>query len=157
MEPSRFPLGNNEDNRFVKVVKIIFGIACLAMAGFWINFNFKSLKTDYTLWATILFLLGFGFYMIWAGLGRATRFIVVEKNLIRLKKNSLRSAVEMPASGIEKILFYPLSVNFMMKTRKNVLLRFGTVNYETNEKIVDELIGFAEENGIAFEIMEEEI
>jgi len=69
MEKMYFSLGTSENNRLVKVIQIVFGVVCIAVAIFWLVFNIKSLKADGTLWITIIFLSGFGFYQIWAGLG----------------------------------------------------------------------------------------
>lgn len=44
-----------------------------------------------------------------------------------------------------------------MKSKKRILLRFGTTYYETNEKVKDEILGFAEINEIPIEIMQEEL
>ena len=157
MEEGNFPLGNTEDNRFVKGFRIIFGIACIAMAAYWVNFSLKSLKTDRSLWVTIFFLLGFGFYQIWAGLGRATRYIVINPEMILLKKSSLRPPVQILPAHISKIDIFPLNIYFIMKSGKKLLLRFGTIHYETNEKIVDEIIRFADSNNIPYELNEETI
>lgn len=157
MEESYFPLGNAEDNRFVKIIRIIFGIACIVMAAFWINFNIKSLKMEWSIWATIIFLLGFGFYQIWSGLGRATRYIIVKDDRIVLKKSSLNPAVEIVPSALKKIDIFPLTIWFIFQSDKKILLRFGTIHYETNEKIVDGIIRFADSNNIPYELNEETI
>ena len=65
-------------------------------------FNIKSIKADRTLWVTILFLSGFGFYMVWAGLGKATRFIEIISDKIRLKKTILLPAVELSAAILKR-------------------------------------------------------
>jgi hypothetical protein len=157
MEDKYFPLGNTDDNKLVRAVRIIFGIVCIVLAVFWLIRNSASLKNDGTLWITIVFLIAFGLFQIWAGTGHATRFIVIGPQHISLKKNSLQSPFRMIPEEMEKIEFFPLSIIFYFKSGKKNLLRFGTVNYETNEKIVDELISFAEANAIPFEIKEEEL
>lgn len=115
------------------------------------------MKADGTLWITIIFLSGFGFYQIWAGLGRAARFIEIGADYIRLKKNPILPLVEMSAGETEKIELFPLNVVFFLKSQKRILLRFGTTYYEINEKVKDEILGFAESNKIPFEIIEEEL
>ena len=157
MEMNHFPLGNSEDNRLVKVFRVIFGIACIGIAIFWLNFNIEALKSDWTLWLTILFLSGFGLYQIWSGMGRATRYISIVSEKIILKKNSILSPVCLLPGEIEKIDIFPLSIVFYDKNSKKMILRLGTINVETNEKIVDKLIGFAEANSIPYELKEEEI
>ena len=135
MEKKYFSLGTSENNRLVKIIRIVFGVVCLAVAIFWLIFNIKSLKADGTLWITIIFLSAFGFYQIWSGLGRATTFIEIGTDNIRLKKNPILPNVEMSAGEIEKIEFFPLNVIFFLKSKKRILLRFGTTYYETNEKV----------------------
>jgi hypothetical protein len=157
MENTYYPLGNAEDNRFVKLIRVVFGAVCISMAAYWVYFNLKALKTDWTMWITIFFLLSFGLYQIWAGTGKATRFISIGSDHFRLKMNSIFSPIRVDSATIEKIEFYPLSIVFLLKSGKNILLRFGTVHYETNEKIVDALISFAEKNNISFEVKEESI
>jgi hypothetical protein len=157
METKYFSLGPIENNRLVKIIQIVFGIACLGVAIFWLIFNIKSLKADRTLWITIIFLSGFGFYMIWSGLGKATRFIEISSDKIRLKKTILFSALDIPESEIQKIEIFPFNLIIFLKTKKRIILRFSTTYYETNEKIKDEILGFAELNSISAEIKEEKI
>jgi hypothetical protein len=155
MEIKKFSLGVSETNRLVRIIKIAFGIVCIAIALYWLSFNIKALKSDATLWITILFLTGFGSYMIWSGLGFAALFIEIGSDHIRLKKNPVISPVMMAAADIEKIELFPLNVIFFLRSGKRILLRFGTSYQETNEKVKDEILGFAESNNITLKIMEE--
>jgi hypothetical protein len=157
MENKYFSLGTSENNNVVKIIRIAFGVVCIAIAIFWLIFNFRLLKSNGTLWITIIFLLLFGFYQIWAGLGRATRFIEIGNDHIRLKKNPILPHVELSAGEIEKIELFPLNLIFFMKSKKRILLRFGITFYETNEKVKDEILCFAESNNIPLEIVEEKI
>jgi hypothetical protein len=116
-----------------------------------------SLKSDGTPWITIVFLIGFGFYQVFSGLGRATRFIEICKDKIRLKKNAIPGPIEIVAGNIERVKIFPLNVIFLLKDRKKITLRFGTTYYEVNQKILDEIIGFAELNNVPVEIIEEKL
>ncbi len=157
METKYFSLNSNENNNLVKAVQIMFGIVCIAVAIFWLIFNIRSLKVNGTLWITILFLTGFGFYQLWSGLGKAKRFIRIGSDTIWLRKNIILPAVELPAREIEKIELFPLNLFFYLKSKKRILLRFGTTYHDTNEKIVDEILIFAESNSINLEIKEEKL
>ena len=157
MENKYFLLGNGEPNKFIRVIQIILGFACLSIAIFWTLFNLKAIVIDRTLWITIVFLSGFGAYQVWAGTGRATRFIEIGNNLIILKKNSILPTVNVLAKEIENIELFPLSVKFFLKSNRRILLRLGTTFYEINEKIKDEILNFAETNQIPVEIIEEKL
>jgi hypothetical protein len=156
METKYFALSTVENNRLIKTVQVVFGMVCIAIALFWIYFNIKSIKTDNSTWITILFLSGFGFYMIWAGLGKATRFIEISSGKIRLKKTILFPAVELSAGEIEKIELFPFKVVFFLTTKK-MILRLSSTFYETNAKIMDEIWNFGELNNITVEDIEEKI
>ena len=155
MENNHFSLSTNETNKLINNIRILFGIICIAVSIFWLIFNIKTLKADITLWLTIIFLAGFGFYQIWSGMGLATRFIEIGNESILLKKNAVLPAVKISASEIEKIELFPLNVVFYLKTKKKIFLRFGTTYYEINEKIKTEIFNFAETNNKALEIIEE--
>jgi hypothetical protein len=157
MEKKHFPLGSTESNKFVNLIRILFGITCIVVSLYWLSFNLKSLKNDGSLWITIVFLTFFGLYLIWAGFGKAYRFIEIGKDQIRLKKNPFQSAVLMQADNIERIELYPLNVIFYLKSGKRNLLRFGTTFYETNEKIKDELVKFSGRNSIHLDVIEEKL
>lgn len=157
METKYFSLSSNENNKLVKIIQIVFGIVCFAVAIFWLIFNIRLLKADGTLWITIIFLTGFGFYQIWSGMGRAIRFIEISSDRIVLKKNIVLPSIEISAEEFDKIEVYPMNLIFLLKPKKKVLLRFGSTYYTTNELIKDEIIGFAESNQISIEIMEEKL
>jgi hypothetical protein len=149
MELKYFSLGT--------IFRIIFGFVCITIAIFWMIFNIRSLKADGTLWITIFFLSGFGFYQIWSGMGRAARFIEIGQEKLRIKKNSLLQPVEMSVREIEKIELFPLNIIIILKSKKRFLLRFGTTYHDVNEKIKEEIFDFAESNKIPLEIIREEL
>ncbi len=157
MENKYFSLSPVDNAKAVKVIQVAFGIVCIAIAGFWLFFNVRSLKADSTLWITILFLSGFGFYMIWAGLGKALRFIEIGTGNLRLKKTIFLPVKGISAGDIKKIDLYPFKIIFSLKTGKNFILRLSSTYYETNEKIIEAVIIFAEENTIELEEIEEKI
>jgi hypothetical protein len=157
MDNKYFFLGTNVNSRFEKLIRIVFGLACLAVSIFWIIFNINVLQVNLTLWITIIFLWGFGFYQIWTGIGRGTRFIEIGTDYIVLKKNPMLSPVNITAIQIEKIELHPMNVILFIRSKNKILLRFGNTYYETNEKIKDELLDFAENNKIPMEIKHEEL
>jgi hypothetical protein len=157
MESKYFSLGTVENSKTVKIIRVAFGILCVAIAVYWLIYNISTLKGDETLWITITFLFGFGLYQIWAGLGQASIFIEISTGRIRLKKNPVLPGINFIAAEVEKIEIFPLNLVLFMKTKKKIILRFGTTYYETNEKVKDEIIKFADVNNIPLEIIEEKI
>jgi hypothetical protein len=157
MEKRYFLLGVSEDHRMVRYFRILLGIACIGMAGYWTWFTIMAEDGINTLWITVIFLLGFGLYQIWSGSGKAKRYIEISNSVLVLKKSSLLPPVSIVPGDVEKIEFFPLSIVFFFVKGKKLLLRLGTVHYETNEKIIDELIRFADESDIRYEVKEEEI
>jgi len=157
MDIKYFSLSTNENSKIINIIRIVFGIICIAVAVLWISFNVRLLKTDDTLWITILFLSGFGFYQVWSGLGKATKFIEIGPDYISLKKNPILSPVKMTASMIEKIDIYPLNLVIFLKSGKKIMLRFGTTFQETNELVKDGIMEFGELNNIKAEFVEEKI
>jgi hypothetical protein len=157
MDNKHFSLEIRDDNRLTKVFRIIFGLICFAIAIFWVVYNIKAVKEDRTLWITVAFLVSFGLFQIYAGLGFATKFIEISTEKIRLKKNSMFQAVDLYADQIEKIELFPLKVQIYTKSGKKTLLRFGVTDTEKVEKIKDEIIKFASGNPFTFEIKNEEL
>jgi hypothetical protein len=155
MEEKHYALGGGENNRLVRVFQVIFGVLCIGIAVYWLIYNFKSVKSDGTLWITVAFLIGFGGYLIWAGLGFSYRFIEFGSDRITLKKNSLLPAKVIKASSVEKIVVFPLKFIIFLKPSGRILNRFGVNNTENIEPVKDHLLKFAEENGIEHEIMNE--
>jgi hypothetical protein len=157
MEKKYFALSSSDNNKIVKIIQVVFGFVCLAVAGFWLFFNVRAMKSDKTLWITIVFLSGFGFYQIWTGLGKAIRFIEISMEKISIKKTILLPPVILLPENIEKIEIYPLNLIFFLHSKKKMFLRFGTTYQDLNEQIKDEIILFAETNSINAEFVEEKL
>jgi hypothetical protein len=157
METKYFSLGPSESSATVKVIRILFGLICIGIAVFWAIFNIRSARSDTTLWVTILFLSGFGLYQIWAGMGRADRFIQIENDRIVLKKNSFLPEKELHSSDITNIEIYPLNLIFHLKPAGKMVLRFGTTYTDNIEPIKMEIEEFATRNNLSIETISEEI
>ena len=157
MEKKYFSLEVRDDNRLTDLIRILFGLICCGIGVFWVIYNFRSVKADRTQWITIAFLLCFGFFQIYSGLGLAKKFIELNSNNIRLKKNSLLPEVDLPSDQIEKIELFPLKVQFFIRSGKKILLRFGISDPDKVELIKAEIIRFADSNRLNLEIKYEDI
>jgi hypothetical protein len=157
METKRFSLDTRENNKVVNIIRIFFGILCVITAVSWTYYNFNTFKSEGTLWITILFLAGFGIYQVFSGLGRTSKYIEIGKTNLIVRHKAIFPPVEISSEDIEKIEFFPLNVVFFLKSKKRLLVRFGTTYYETNEKIVSELGIFADNNSIPYEVIEEKL
>jgi hypothetical protein len=155
MEVKYFSLGPSENSSILKIIRILFGAVCIGIAIFWMIFSIRSEKSDRTLWVTVLFLSGFGLYQVWAGLGRALRFIQIFSDKVILRKNSFLPMKVMTASQIKKIEVFPLNLVFYFKEGGKTILRFGTTFTDSIEPVKSGLEEFAALNNIDFEIITE--
>jgi len=157
MEKKLFLLEPKENSRLVKIIQFIFGIVCIAIALYWMIFNIKSLYANSSLWITIVFLVGFGAYQILAGAGLTIRYIEAGPDKIVLKQNSFLPRIELNASDLERIEFFPLNINFIFRNGKKITMRFGTTYTDIIKPVEDSVFEFAEFNKIPFEVKKEEL
>jgi hypothetical protein len=157
MEKNYFSLETVENTRLTRIFQLIFGIICVGIAVFWMIFKFSQMRTENTSWITIIFIAGFGIYEIWAGLGKAVKFIETSHEKILLRKSPVLPSVEIRPGDIEKIELFPLNVVFLKKTGKKISLRFGVTYPELIETIKVEITEFATLHNIPVEIKKEEL
>ncbi len=157
MDKAYFSLDTRDDNRLTRIFRVILGILCIAIAIYWSVFNLRTVKQYGTQWITVAFLLGFGGYQIYSGLGYARIFIEFLSEKIRLKKNPVLPHKDIPADTIEKIELFPLNVVFFLKSGTKSRLRFGISDPDKIEDIKKNIIEFADSNRVSLEIMREEI
>ena len=157
METKYFSLDQSDNNKIVKILQVVFGILCVAIAIFWLIYNIRSIRADGTSWITIIFLLAFGFFQVYSGMGKARRYIEIGQGEIRIRKIVMLPPVIVQVAQIQKIEIYPFNLNIILKSDKKIIVRFGATYQDTNEKIKDEMLIFAEHNAINSEIMVENI
>jgi hypothetical protein len=157
MEKKFFLLEPHDNSRIMRIFQIILGILCIIVALFWLIFNFKTFKTDKTLWITVVFLMGFGFYQIMAGFGKTSKYIETGAEKIVLKQNSFLPMIELKPADIQRIEIFPLSICFQFKNGKKIVHRFGLTNTEIIVPVKESITEFAKLNKIPVEIMREEL
>jgi hypothetical protein len=155
MEKKHYSLELRDSNRLIRISQVVFGAVCVAVAGYWLVYNISALKSDGTLWITVIFIAGFGGYLIWSGFGYGYRFIEFTDTAIRMKKNAFLPPVDIIASEVEMIEVYPLKFMVSFKSSRKILTRFGVTDIEKIELIKDEIIRFASDHNIPLEIKNE--
>lgn len=157
MKKEYYSLNLHESNRFSRIIQLIFGIICIAVAFIWLFLNIKTSGSSLNLWVTILFLIGFGGYQINSGSGSAGRFIEISDNYIRLKNNSILPVRQINPADISSIQVNPLNLIILLKNGKRVNLRFGTTYINNIGRIKDSVLEFASANNINAELKTEEL
>ena len=147
METIRYSLDNKESSGFVRLLQIIFGVACIAVSLGWAWFIIKSSDID-SYWIATLFMLFFGAFQIYSGLGYAAKFIELHNNSIEFKKASIGLKEQVEASMIEKIEILPLAVNIFMKDKRSFIISFGMSIAASIDSIKDGLIEWSEMNNV---------
>ena len=135
MENERYLLEPVNNNKFVNILQVFFGIICILVAIVWIVLNFTSYKPTLSIWITIAFLAIFGYVQIISGLGKATKFIEYSNENVTVKSSSFLPLQKIAGSEIEQIEIYPLSIHFLLHSGKKRTLRFGTSYTEIIETV----------------------
>ena len=157
METKYFSLELAATNKMTRIFQLVFGAICILVALIWVILNYYSVKSNISLWATIVFLIGFGYFMVMSGLGRAMKFIEISRDLIKIKRNSVLPVRELTAADIERIEVFPLSIVFFLRSGKKMTVRFGTTFTDIIGEVRDQIDKFSEINNIGVEYKSEEI
>jgi hypothetical protein len=157
MENNFFSLEVNRNNRFIRIFQIVFGIICSVLAVVWLVLNLDSLKSNGTLWLSVIFLLGFSWYQINSGLGKGDKFIEIGETTLKYKKNSLLPAREFNAADIKKAEIFPLSLVLFLKSGKKRIMRFGTTYTDAIQPIKERIEEFCRLNNLELEFRKEEL
>ncbi|MDP4222118.1 MAG: hypothetical protein Q8868_02290 [Bacteroidota bacterium] len=157
MHSKYFSLELHKSNKVTRIFELVFGIVCLGVALVWLILNFSSLESNFSLWATIIFLSGFGYFQVISGLGRSEKFIEISDSSIKIKRNMLLPYRELRSDEIEKIEILPLNVIFYLKSGKSLFLRFGATYTDTIDPVKKGIKAFCSSNNIDVRIKIEEI
>jgi|WetSurMetagenome_2_1015567.scaffolds.fasta_scaffold06781_6 hypothetical protein len=156
-EKERFMLEPVNENRFVRIIQVAFGIICIIVALVWVVLNFTTFNQTTTVWITIIFLSGFGYFQIVSGLGKATRFVEFRKSEVFIKPHSLLPVRRILNSEIDRIEIYPLSIVFLLQSGRKAVLRFGVSNTEIISQVKDGTEEFADKNGLNLSFQKEDL
>ena len=141
-----------DDNKVIRSVQIIFGVVLILISVYWCIYNLRSVEGKGSLWITLIFLAGFGAFQIYSGLGYARKYVEFNEELIKLKTNSLKPAVEINAAEIRMAEVFPLKVLLILKSEKKVMIRLGVSDTGKTEIIKDEFIRYVTRFRIPLEI-----
>jgi hypothetical protein len=88
MNKVRYSLETKETNRFVKYAQIVFGVVCILTSAWWIVFILSS-DGQNNYWVATLFMLFFGAFQIYSGLGYAERYVEIHNMELIIKQNAV--------------------------------------------------------------------
>jgi len=157
METQYFSLELHRSNKLTKIFQLVFGIICAGVAVIWLILNLSTMKMTLGLALTVLFLLGFAYYQIVSGLGHAEKFIEVGGDKIRMKKNSIFPVEEVRADEVENVVIFPINIVFMLKSKKKIMLRFGTTYTDIINPAKDAIENFCRKNSLSYEERNEDL
>lgn len=147
MAETRYYTDLNEDNKPGKILRIIFGVACLAVA-VWYMYSIRGTASSTgSAWIATAFLLLFGLWMIASGLGYTRRYITVGDERIILRQEFYRPPAILSATTLKAVEFKPLTIVFRT-TSGNVSLRLGTYYPEHPAKVMGAVEEFCKRNNI---------
>lgn len=141
-------LNERPEKLFVRIMMVIFGLMCLFTAGWWALFLYKNPDNENIFWIATLFLLFFGLYQVYAGLGYATRYIKIEANQLVIRQNAFLKARTFNPGNLESVVIRGGDILFLLKGGERFRLKIGIRYPGTGEKIRNHIITFAEANGI---------
>jgi hypothetical protein len=147
MADTKYTIDLHEDKKTGKILKIIFGIACLAaVTGFMYSIRGTASSTA-SAWIATAFLTLFGLWMIASGLGYTRRYIIISENKIILRQEFYRPPLIFTPSSLKAVEFKPLTIGFITATG-TIKLRLGTYYPENTGSIMESVEEFCLRNNI---------
>ena len=146
----RYSLENRESNKLVRILQILFGIACIITAGWWAVYMIKSLESG-NYWIATLFMFFFGAFQIYSGLGYASKYLIIGKETLKIKKAAIGREQLIRNSDIERIDILPLSISVTLRNGKTFNVSFPVTLNETIDHVKDAIEEFGRDNKILTE------
>ncbi len=147
MAEIRYNIDLHDDNKPGKILRIIFGVACLAVA-VWYMYSIRgTVSSTGSAWIATAFLLLFGMWMIASGLGYTRRYITVSEDRIILRQEFYRPPAILTAAALKAVEFKPLTIVFRT-TNGNISLRLGTYYPEHTSTVMGAVEEFCKRNNI---------
>ncbi len=148
MEDIRISLGEREEKPIVRIFIVIFGLLCILTAGWWTVFLIRYPDNEKIFWAGSLFLLLFGLYQVYSGLGYAKRYIRRMNSTLFVRQNSLLPVREIKSENIKQLEVRPMDMVFHMEGSSRLRLKLGMRYPDLGQKVKDFVLSFAEESNI---------
>lgn len=144
-------LDERPEGRLVRSLMILFGVICIFTAGWWALYLVRNPIGINVYWVATLFLLLFGIYQVYAGLGHARRYIAIDGNNIIIRQNPFLKPKTLPAEKIEDIEIRKMDIVFTWDNGQRYRLKLGMRYPGIREKIRDVVDRFAVKNDIQHE------
>lgn len=141
-------LDERPEKKFVSILMVIFGILCMGTAAWWAIFLLRSPEQSNSFWAATIFLLLFGVYQVYAGLGLARRYIKIDDKTIQIRQNFLLPPRSFNPEEIENITIRAADIVFKNNNGSKYKLKLGIRYPDLGENIKKELISYGENQKI---------
>jgi hypothetical protein len=147
MKETKYSIDLHENRKGEKAGRIVLGAACLAVTGWYFYSINGTAASNTTTWVAIAFLMLFGLWMIFSGLGYTSRYIIVAEDRITLRQLFYKPPVIFTPGSLRAVEFRPLTIIFITETG-NVSLRLGTYWPENTARILEAVEEFCRHNSV---------
>jgi len=148
MSEEYIALGEKENKLAVRIIIIIFGLLCIFTAGWWIVFLLRYPDNEKIFWAGSIFLLLFGLFQLYSGLGYARRYVKRENNNISIRQSSLLPSRRLSSADIKKLEVRSYDMVLHLNDSSRIRIKLGLRYPDLGQKVRDFIIEFAEINNI---------
>lgn len=147
MRESRYSIDLHENRRLEKAGRILLGAACLVVTGWYFYSIAGTPAAGTSTWVAMAFLLLFGLWMIFSGLGYTNRYIIVSDEKITLRQEFYRPPRVFTPGSLRAVEFRPLTIIFITESG-NVSLRLGTYWPENTARILEAVEEFCMQHSV---------
>lgn len=141
-------LGDRENKLAVRIIIIIFGLFCIFTAGWWTVFLIRYPDNEKIFWAGSIFLLLFGLYQIYSGLGYSRRYVKRENNNISIRQSSLLPSRRLNSEEIKQLEIRSYDMVLHLNDSSRIRIKLGLRYPDLGQKVRDFIIEYAEDNNI---------
>ena len=141
-------LSERPESLFVRILMVVFGILCLFTAGWWALYLIRNTGNEKSFWVATLFLLLFGLYQIYAGLGYSRRYISSDGENLEVKQNAFLRPVHLKGGAIDSVEIRRADIFVKPREGKGYRIKIGIRYPELGEKIRNLVISYAANNNI---------
>jgi hypothetical protein len=136
MKETKYSIDLHENRKGEKAGRIVLGAACLAVTGWYFYSINGTAASNTTTWVAIAFLMLFGLWMIFSGLGYTSRYIIVAEDRITLRQLLYKPPVIFTPVRSGRLSSGRSQIIFITETG-NVSLRLGTYWPENTARILE--------------------